>query len=277
MGRVEGKVAFITGAARGQGRSHAVKLAQEGANIIGVDICAPVESNIAPSSTPADLSQTVKEVEAVGGRMIASEVDVRHFGDLQKAIDDGVKEFGRLDIVSANAGSWTYGLVHELSEKEWHETIDIVLTGVWHTCKAAVPRLIEQGEGGAIILTSSVAGLRGIPHIGHYVAAKHGVVGLMRTMANELAPYSIRVNTLNPSGVDTDLIHNRPTYELFAPDILDPTREDIAERFMATTALPVPWVDVSDVSNALLFLASDEGRYITGITLSLDAGTYSKA
>jgi (+)-trans-carveol dehydrogenase len=276
MGRVEGKVAFITGAARGQGRSHAIRLAEEGADIIAVDICGPVASTVGKPTTEADLAQTAKEVEARDRRIVWSKVDVRDLDALQAAVDSGVKELGRLDIVCANAGTWTYGMSHELSPAEWKETIDIVLTGAWNTTKATTPFLIEQAQGGSIIITSSLQGIKGSQNVSHYSAAKHGVVGLMRCLASELGPHWIRVNTVNPGVVSTDLIHNKATYQLFAPELEDPPRELIAERMKALTVMPVPWVESVDVSNAVLFLASDESRYVTGVTLSVDAGSYIK-
>jgi (+)-trans-carveol dehydrogenase len=188
MGRVEGKVAFITGAARGQGRRHAIRLAQEGADIIAVDLVRQVDSVPYPMSTPDDLAETVKEVEALDRRIIAAEADVRDYGALKKALDDGVAELGRLDIVSANAGIVSYGRAAELPEQTWQDVIDTDLTGVWHAAKAAIPHLIGGGRGGSIVITSSIGGLKGFQNAAHYVSAKHGVVGLMRTLALELHP-----------------------------------------------------------------------------------------
>ena len=276
-GRVEGKVAFITGAARGQGRSHAIRLAQEGADIIAVDLTDQVASVPYAMSTPADLADTVKQVEALDRRIVASQADVRDYAALKQAVDDGVAQLGRLDIVSANAGigssphkSW------ELDEADWQTMIDINLSGVWHTAKAAIPHLIAGGRGGAIILTSSAAGLQAYENIAHYVSAKHGVVGLMRTLALELAPQNIRVNSIHPTQVDTPMIQNEATWKLFRPDLENPTEADFAPASQAMNALPIPWVDPVDISNAVLFLASDEARYITGVTLPVDAGTVIK-
>ena len=270
-GRVEGKVAFITGAARGQGRSHAIRLAEEGADIIAVDLCQQVDSVPYAMSTPDDLAQTVKEVESLDRRIVATQADVRDLGALQRAVADGVAELGRLDIVAANAGIFSF-TTEELGEQMWRDMIDINLTGVWHTAKACVPHLVEGGRGGSIVMTSSTAGLKGFPNFAHYVAAKHGVVGLMRTLAIELAPHMIRVNSVHPTSVNTDMIQNDATYRLFAPDLPHPTREQVGERFGAMNALPIDWVEARDISNAVLFLASDEARYITGVTLPVDAG-----
>jgi (+)-trans-carveol dehydrogenase len=275
-GRVEGKVAFITGAARGQGRSHAIRLAQEGADIIAIDLCAQVDSVPYPMSTPDDLAQTVREVEALDRRIVATQADVRDYGAVKAALDAGVAELGRLDIVAANAGISSVGRTDELPEQTWQDMIDTNLTGVWHAAKAAIPHLKAGGRGGSIIITSSAAGLMAMENIGHYVTAKHGLVGLMRTLALELAPDSIRVNSLHPTTVNTAMIQNAPTYALFRPDLENPTAADAAESLLTLNALPVKWVEPIDISNALLFLASDEARYITGVTLPIDAGCVIK-
>jgi (+)-trans-carveol dehydrogenase len=272
QGRVAGKVAFITGAARGQGRSHALRLAQEGADIIAVDHCADIETVGYPMATADDQAETVRQVEALDRRIVARQADVRDTESLRAALDAGVAELGRLDIVCANAGILSNGPSHELSEDTWGEMININLSGVWRTCKAAIPHLIAGGSGGSIVLTSSAAGLKGYANIAHYTAAKHGVVGLMKTLAQELAPHRIRVNTVNPTQVDTDMIQNEPMYHLFCPDIENPTREDFGAASAATILLPIDWVESIDVSNAVLFLASDEARYITGVALPVDAG-----
>ena len=274
-GRVEGKVAFITGAARGQGRSHAVRLAQEGADIIAVDICEDIPSvtRFYAGATEADLAETVEQVEALDRRIVATKADVRDYDALKAALDDGVAQLGHVDIVSANAGIFIFGdQTHLVSDQDWKDVTDINQTGVWHTCKAVIPHLIEQGTGGSIVITSSTAGLKGTPNVAPYTASKHAVVGIMRTLALELAPHSIRVNTVHPTGVDTGMIQNEATYRLFLPDADHPTREDAAPIFATTNALPVPWVDPVDISNAVLFLASDESRYVTGLELKVDAG-----
>jgi SDR family mycofactocin-dependent oxidoreductase len=275
---VEGKVAFITGAARGQGRSHAIRLAEEGADIIAVDLAAQVDSVPYPLATPEDLAQTVKEVQALDRRIIATQADVRDYGALKAALDDGVAQLGRLDIVSANAGILSFGKADVMSEQAWQDVIDINLTGVWHTAKAAIPHLKAAGRGGSIILISSAAGLKGIQNIGHYVAARHGVVGLMRTLALELAPDMIRVNSVHPSSVDTVMIQNEALYSLSAPDLTaaERTKETMAERRKVLNALPIPYVEPVDVSNAVLWLASDEARYVTGVTLPVDPGSLVK-
>jgi (+)-trans-carveol dehydrogenase len=275
-GRVAGKVAFITGAARGQGRSHAVRLAEEGADIIAVDALADIETVPYPMASEADMKETVRLVEALGRRIVALTADVRDYDSIRTALDRGVAELGHVDIVLANAGILSFGAAHELSEQTWAEMIDINLTGVWRTAKAAIPYLVEQGTGGSIILTSSVAGLRSYTGVGHYVSAKHGVVGLMKTLAQELAEHHIRVNTVNPTQVDTPMVQNQDMYDLFSPDIENPTKEDFAQASGETILYPIPWVESIDVSNAVLFLASDEARYITGVALPVDGGVLVK-
>jgi (+)-trans-carveol dehydrogenase len=271
-GRVEGKVAFITGAARGQGRSHAVRLAAEGADIIAVDICAQVGSVAYPLASPDDLAQTAKEVEALGRRIVATQADVRDYTGLKKAMDDGVAQLGRLDIVCPNAGIFSTGLAADLEETTWRDVIDTNLTGMWHACKAAIPHLVEGGRGGSIVIISSTGGLKGIPGAAHYSSAKHGVVGLMRTLALELAPHFIRVNSVHTSTVNTDIVQNETFYRLAAPGLDNPGRQDMAVASQAMNALPLPWMEPTDVSDTVLFLASDEARYITGVTLPVDAG-----
>lgn len=273
-GRVDGKVAFVTGAARGQGRSHAVRLAQEGADIIAVDLLEPIPHAPYEASTRDDLDETVRQVEALDRRIVAAKADVRNAAGLKDALDAGVARLGRLDIVAANAGigGITPSPAEQLAEDVWQNTMDTNLTGVWHTVKAAIPHLKAGGRGGSIVLTSSEAGLRGYPNIAAYVSAKHGVVGLMRTLALELAPHRIRVNSLHPTQVDTPMIQNQETWTLFTGKP-DGTRDEFGVVSGSAIPLPIPWVESIDVSNALLFLASDEARYITGVPLPVDGGT----
>jgi (+)-trans-carveol dehydrogenase len=201
---------------------------------------------------------------------------VRDFEAVKAVVESGIEEFGRLDIVSANAGIASSGSAAELSEQSWQDMIDINLTGVWHTAKAAIPHLISGGQGGSIVLTSSAAGLQAYENVSHYVSAKHGVVGLMRSLALELAPHRIRVNSLHPTQVNTPMIMNDSIYRLFSPDLPNPTADDFAPASQAMNALPIPWVEVEDITNAVLFLASDESRYITGVPLPIDAGAVIK-
>ncbi|HEY5400486.1 MAG TPA: mycofactocin-coupled SDR family oxidoreductase [Trebonia sp.] len=276
MPALEGKVALITGAARGQGRSHAVRLAAEGADIIAIDICAQIESVPYPLARPADLEQTAAEVRALGGRIVTAHADVRSQAELRAAVDAAVGQLGRLDIVCANAGIHSSAPAHEMPEQAWQDLIDVNLTGVWLTCKVAVPHIIAGGRGGVVIVTASVAGHKPYATISHYVAAKHGLIGLTKTLAQELAPHGIRVNAVSPTQVDTDMIQNDMIYRLFVPGAERPTREQFAEASQATNLLPVPWVEPSDVSDAVAFLAGDGARFITGVSLPVDAGVLAK-
>jgi len=263
-GRVEGKVAFITGAARGQGRSHAVRLAEEGADIIAVDVPGDYGTVSYPMGTQAELEQTAKAVEALDRRIVARAADIRDAAALKSVVDDGVAELGRLDIVCANAGICTVQSWDEVTSQVWQDTLDTNLTGMWNTCVAAIPHLIASG-GGSIIATSSTAGIKGLPFLAPYVAAKHGVVGVARSLANELAQHHIRVNTVHPTGVETPMATGLGGLEPLLNR--DPNLGPI---FMNT--YPVEMVDPVDISNAVLWLASDESRYVTGLELTVDAG-----
>jgi SDR family mycofactocin-dependent oxidoreductase len=263
-GRVAGKVAFITGAGRGQGRSHAIRLAQEGADIIAVDVLRDYPAVRYAMSSQADLDQTVRAVEALGRRIVATRADVRDAAALRAALDAGVAELGRLDIVCANAGIYTVQPWDQVTAQVWQDTIDTNLTGVWHTMVVAVPHLIAAG-GGSIIATSSTAGLKGMPFLAPYVAAKHAVVGVCRSLANELAGHHIRVNTVHPAGVGTPMVTGSETLEPFLS-----RRPELGAIF--ANGLPVETLDPRDVSNAVLWLASDEARYVTGAALTVDAG-----
>ncbi|TSD95060.1 NAD(P)-dependent oxidoreductase [Skermania sp. ID1734] len=272
MGRISGKVALVTGAARGIGRAQAVRFAQEGADVIAVDICGPVDTVIIPPATPEDLAETARAVRTTGARIITKTVDVRDGDALRAATDQAVAEFGGLDIVCATAGITSSAPALDLDEQTWRTMLDVNLTGVWQTCKAAAPHLIARGSG-SMILTSSIAGLRGLVGVAHYTAAKHGVVGLMRSLAKELAPHNVRVNSIHPTNVDTPMIQNDMVRKAFRPDLENPTRAEFAEAAMTMNMLPIPWIEAVDVANAALFLASDEARYITGLTLPVDAGS----
>jgi len=272
-GRVEGKVAFITGAARGQGRSHAVRLAQEGADIIAVDICRQLDSVEYPMSTPEDLAETADLVKGHDRRIYTAEVDVRDYDALKAAVDAGVEQLGRLDIIVANAGIGNGGVtLDKTSEADWTEMMDVNLGGVWKTVKAGVPHILAGGRGGSIILISSVGGLKAFPQAGHYVAAKHGVVGLMRAFAVELGQHNIRVNSVHPTNVNTPMFMNDVSMRLYRPDLENPGPDDMAVVAQMMHVMPIGWVEAVDISNAVLFLASDEARYITGVTLPIDAG-----
>jgi SDR family mycofactocin-dependent oxidoreductase len=265
-GRVEGKVAFITGAARGQGRSHAVRLAEEGADIIALDLMEPLAHVPYPGASEDDLAETVRLVESLGRRIIARKGDVRNLASVKKVVDEGVAELGRLDIVCANAGIM---IMHEWQDGTtdiWDETIATNMTGVWNTVMATAQHVINSG-GGSMILTSSAAGLKGQPFLNPYVAAKHGVVGIMRAFATELAEHNIRVNTLHPTGVATTMVTG-----------LGESMTDFIGRHprlgpMTMNLLPIEISEPIDQSNAVLYLASDEARYVTSTTFAVDAGT----
>jgi SDR family mycofactocin-dependent oxidoreductase len=283
MGRVTGKVAFITGAGQGQGRSHAVRLAEEGADVVVTDVCAPYPERVRyAAATADDLAETRRLVEKTGRRCLAATADVRDRAALQAAVDAGVAEFGHIDVVAANAGVITF---HDSSldipEDIYDLVMDTNLKGVWNTIQVTAPVLQRNPQGGSIILTSSAAGLRGQPHYAHYAAAKHGVVGLMRTFANELAEFGVRVNSVHPTGVRSpgmgnsadvpDLYARSRYFHLSGMNTLrDRDLEPDAE-FAAVRSLPEV-----DISHAVLFLASDESRYITGVTLPVDAGNTTK-
>jgi len=263
-GRVEGKVALVTGAARGQGRSHAVKLASEGADIIAVDICEPFPELAYPPARQSDLDQTVKAVEALDRRIVSAVVDTRDAAALTRAVDDGVAQLGRLDIVVANAGICHVAPWDRTTDRMWQDTLDVNITGTWNTVRAGAPHLIAAG-GGSIVLTSSVAGIVGLPFLAPYVASKHAVTGLARAFAAELAQHHIRVNSLHPTGVDT------PMGEMgnaFGPALADNPRVGV----MLGNMMPVEATQPEDQSNAVLFLASDESRYVTALAMTVDAG-----
>ena len=272
MGQLDGQVAFVTGAARGQGRSHAVRLAQEGANIIAVDVCRQVDTVPYPTATPDDLAETARQAKALGPPIVATEVDVRDPAELKTAVDDGVAQLGRLDIVLANAGISVPAPTLEMTEEIWSTMIDVNLTGVWKTCVAAVPHIIAGGRGGSVVITSSLAALKANANTAHYSAAKAGLVGFMRVLALELAPKNIRVNTVHPTAVATEMILNDVTYKLFRPDLEHPTRADFEEAARTLNKLPVPALESIDISNAVLYLVGDSGRYVTGTTHTVDAG-----
>ncbi|MHA4854585.1 mycofactocin-coupled SDR family oxidoreductase [Rhodococcus sp. MSC1_016] len=272
MGKLDGKVAFITGVARGQGRSHALTLAREGANIIGLDYCRKPASTQYDGATPEDLEETIRLVKETGAQIVAGEADVRDLEQVRAVFTQGIEQFGRVDIVLPNAGICAGGLSWEITEDAWREMLDINLTGVWHTVKVATPTMIEQGDGGSIIFTGSTEALKGSANISSYSASKHGVTGLMTSMARELGQYNIRVNSVNPTCVDTHMINNPFVYGLFRPDVENPQRADVVESFTQTHVLPIPWLEIQEVSDAILYLVSDSGRSITAAAIPLDAG-----
>jgi SDR family mycofactocin-dependent oxidoreductase len=264
MGMLDGKVAFITGAARGQGRAHAIRLASEGADIIAMDACERVANVGYPTATPEDLAETVEQVEALDRRILAHRADVRDGDAMARIAAEGTAMFGSLDIVVANAGVSNWGRVWEMSVEHWQTMIDINLTGVWNTIRVTVPIMIEQNRGGSIIITSSVAGIKSLPGQAHYSAAKHGVVGLAKSAAIELAPYNIRVNTIHPWGVETAMT-------------LDPEVESLLAanpHYMGSfgAMLEPAMAQPDDISSAVLYLASDMSKFVTATQLTVDAG-----
>jgi len=287
MARVEGKVAFITGAGFGQGRSHALRLAEEGADIIAVDLGRPYDESAHPqyrSATPDDLEETRKLVEKTGRRCLTRIADVRDRAALQSAVDDGLAEFGRLDIVAANAGVITFNEDSlQIADETYDLIVDTCLKGVWNTIQTTAPAMIAARRGGSYILTSSAAGIRGQLGYAHYVAAKHGVVGLMKAFSNEFARYAIRVNTVHPTGVGSPgmgigggpyaqkYFEADPLMGMSGLNTMAPLDSALDGSFN-----PLPLVEALDISNAVLFLASDEARYITGVQLPVDAGNTNK-
>ena len=266
-GRVAGKVAFITGAARGMGRSHAVRLAEEGADIVAIDILRDYDTVAYNLATPEDLQETVRLVEALDQRIVAAQADVRDRAALEEVLTRAVAELGRLDIVVANAGIVTFQPWNEVSSEIWQDTIDTNLTGVWNTLTAAAPHLIAAG-GGSMMAISSAAGLKGQPFLIPYATTKHGVLGITRSLAHELAKHRIRVNTIHPTGVDTPMLAGVGGLES-----LINSEPDLGSIFVNTFPVENDVLDPRDISNAVLFLASDEARYITGLAMTVDAGT----
>jgi (+)-trans-carveol dehydrogenase len=272
-GRLQGKVAFISGAARGQGRAHAVRMAEEGADIIAFDAAGPVPSQGAPAASVADLDETVRQVEKLDRRIVAHRADASDLDAVTAVLDQGLTEFGRIDIVVANAGvQGNPAPIAQTSAEEWQGVLATNLTGVFNTVRAAVPHLIDGGRGGSISLVSSSIALRAQPGLGPYGSAKTGVIGLMRALALELGEHSIRVNSIHPTTVNTPMLINDINFRLFRPDLENPQLEDVVPVYRTLNVLPVPWVEAEDIANAVIFLASDEGRYITGVALPVDAG-----
>jgi SDR family mycofactocin-dependent oxidoreductase len=268
MGRVQGKVALITGAGRGQGRSHAIRLAEEGADIIAIDACVDYDTMNYAMATTDDLAQTAKAVEALDRRIVTRQVDTRDLGGLTCAVEEGVAEFGKLDIVCANAGICSIQNWDEVTPQLWQDTLDVLLTGTWHTCRATIPHLVANG-GGSIIITGSTAAVKGQPFLTPYVAAKHGVVGLMQSLANELSLQNVRVNCVHPTGVNTPLV------EGFG-GLVSLLERNPHQAPCFLNALPIEVMEPIDVSNAILYLASDEARYVTGTQLVVDAGNLAR-
>lgn len=272
-GRLANRVALISGVARGQGRSHAVRLASEGAHIIGFDLPGASPHAGYPMATKDDLAETVRMVEAAGGRIVAGAADVRDASAVQAVVDRGIEVLGPVHVVVANAGIISPGKPFwKISEEQWNDVIDVNLTGVWRTVKSAIPSMLSAGKGGSVILIASAAAQRGPMGIADYISAKSGLLGMMRTMARELARHDIRVNSILPGNVNTDLIHNDAMYRQFRPELENPVLADVEPLFRRTQLMKRPWAEVDDISNAVAFLASDEARNITSVELPVDLG-----
>lgn len=269
MGRFSGRVVLVTGAATGQGRSHAVAFAEEGADVVLVDVAADLPVVPYEQGTPDQLADTVALVGKAGGRAIATTADVRDRDGLAAAVAHGVDALGRLDVVVANAGVVQIKAAGEVTPEDWATVVGVNLTGTWNTLQLALPHLLASR--GSAVVTSSAAGVKGVPHMSHYSASKAGLLGLVRSLAAELGPQGVRVNAVLPTTVDTAMV--RWSYPLFRPDLDAPTAADVKPAFAGMNALPVPWIEPADVSAAVLWLASDEARYVTGVALPVDAGT----
>ncbi len=270
MGRLEGKVAFITGAARGQGRAHAVTLAREGAQVVAVDICEQIDGVQYDLATREDLDETVRLVEELDQHCIAITADARDSAQMRAAADHTVAELGGIDVAVVNHGIVMAGTWDQISDEDWDTMIDTNLNAVWRSARAVIPHLIERG-GGALLLTASSAGIRPFYGLTSYTAAKHGVVGLAKALAVELGPHWVRVNAICPGNVDTPMFHNPYIHDMFngGPG---GTRETAVFPAQACQLLPIPWYEAEAVSNAVVYLASDEGKYVTGTAFAVDAG-----
>ncbi len=266
-GTLQGRVAFVTGAARGQGRSHAVRLAREGADIIALDICAPASDILTyRAATPEDLAETVRAVEAEGRKVLAREADVRDDAALRQLVADGAEQFGRLDIVVANAGVLNWGRLWELSDEQWNTVIDTNLTGTWRTLRAAIPAMIEAGKGGSIIVVSSAAGLKATPGNGHYAASKYGLVGLTNTLALELGEFGIRVNSIHPYSVDSPMIDDDTMMKLFAQ------YPHYVHSFPPMPLQPRGFMSPDEVADVVAWLAGDGSGTLSGAQIPVDKG-----
>jgi SDR family mycofactocin-dependent oxidoreductase len=280
MGRVEGKVAFITGAARGQGRSHAIRLAEEGADIIAVDLCEDIPSIGYPMATPEDLEETAQFVEKTGQRIVTAKADVRDAAQLRAALDQGIAEFGKLDIVVAQAG--VAGMKGEPQIDAWCDVINTNLVGTINAIQVALPHL---GEGASIIATGSTAALMDVAKVDNpgtdlggvaYLTSKRALSGYVHDLATHLAPRGIRANVVHPTNCNTDMLQSEPMYRSFRPDLENPTRADAEPVFGVQQAMKIPYIEPVDISNMILFLASDEARYVTGMQMRVDGGGYLK-
>jgi len=271
MGKLEGKTAFITGAARGQGRAHALALAAEGADVFAVDVCADIETVPYALGTKHELDETGRLVRELGRRCESAVVDVRDAPAVDAAVAATIDVFGKVDICVANAAVCAFGKTWELSDEMWNAVIDTNLSGVFKTLRAVTPHMVERGRG-RIVAISSGAGRTGVPNLSHYVSSKWGVIGLVKSLALEVAMHGVTVNAICPATVDTPMVHNEAFYGLFAPDVQRPERAGVKDRYAAMNPMSVPWMDATDISHALLYLVSDEARYVSGSALEVSAG-----
>lgn len=271
MGRFDGKTVLITGGARGQGRSHALAFAREGADIVVTDIAKQVDTVPYTMSSEADLKETVSQVEAMDQRCLAIQADARDTEATNAAVAQAVDQFGKIDVLIVNHGLLSLSTVADMSDEVWDDVIASDLTGVFKAVRAVIPHMVSQ-RSGRIVATASMAGRTGLPTVAHYCAAKWGVIGFVKSVAREVAGDGVTVNCVCPTNVDTDMIHNEAFYALFAPGVDNPSRDDVIPGFQSLNAVPVPWIEAIDISNAMLFLASDEARYITGEALHVSAG-----
>jgi SDR family mycofactocin-dependent oxidoreductase len=276
MRKLENRVAFVTGAARGMGRSHAVRLAREGANVVAVDLARDEPRIDYRQGTPEDLAETARLVEAEGVRALARTADVRDLPALEAVAAEAVETFGGIDVLVSNAGVSNQSPVLDLTDQQWEDILSVNLVGAWHAVKAVVPHMVERAEGGSVVIISSTAGLVGAPNQAHYTASKHGLQGLMATMANELGQHGIRVNTVNPGMVNTEMAMNQRLLKAYIPGVDEPTPDDVQRVFGGLSLLPAAWVEPEDVSNAVAWLASDEARFVTGIAVPVDAGLIAR-
>ncbi|MEZ5077615.1 MAG: mycofactocin-coupled SDR family oxidoreductase [Solirubrobacterales bacterium] len=271
MAKLEDRVAFITGGARGQGRAHALALAREGADVAFCDIAAPLETVPYPLATEEDMAETVRLVEETGRRCVAIRADVRSTEQVEAAVAETIEQLGGIDILLANAGVCGFGTFWEITDQMWDEMVGTDLTGVFKSMRAVVPHMIERG-GGRIVATSSMGGRMGNPNLAHYVAAKWGVIGLVKTLALEVADKGITVNAVCPATVDSEMVHNDALYGLFAPDLDNPTKADVEPRYTAMNPIPFPWTPPEEISAAILYLVSEEARMVSGTTLDVCMG-----
>ncbi|MCF8589861.1 mycofactocin-coupled SDR family oxidoreductase [Gordonia liuliyuniae] len=274
MADFDGKVVAISGAARGQGRSHAVRFAKEGARLVLFDICGQMSEVPYAMATKNDLDETVRLVQEAGAEVVSGVADARTYDEVAAVMQSGIDAFGSPDVVVANAGIWSEaGALWEMTPKDFRAVVDVDLIGAWHTFRAALPTMVDAGKGGSIIATISAAGLKPLQNIGNYVAAKHGLVGLVKTAALELAPHGIRANCVSPGNTNTPIFRNDAMKRLFVPDQDEPSDDVFLSRAAGMVPLGVPYMEPGDITEAVLWLASDHARYVTGTNISVDGGS----